>query len=61
MAPAPRPRLRPGEELLTVLLATWLIIGLFLDGWAHDNVPELESFLTPWHAVFYSGFVATAG
>jgi hypothetical protein len=61
MAPAPRPRLRPGEELLTVLLATWLIVGLFLDGWAHDNVPELESFLTPWHAVFYSGFVATAG
>jgi hypothetical protein len=59
--PTPRPRLRPGEELLTVLLATWLIVGLFLDGWAHDNVPELESFLTPWHAVFYSGFVATAG
>jgi hypothetical protein len=56
-----RPRLRPREELLTVLLATWLTVGLFLDGWAHDNVPELETFFTPWHAVFYSGFAATAG
>jgi hypothetical protein len=60
-AAAPRPRLRPHQELVTVLLATWLIVGLFVDGWAHDNVPELETFFTPWHAVFYSGFAATAG
>ena len=27
-----------------------------LDAWAHNNVPGLETFFTPWHAVFYSGF-----
>lgn len=38
----------------------WLILGLFSDGWAHHNIPELESFFTPWHGVLYSGFVAVA-
>jgi hypothetical protein len=48
-------------DLITVLFSTWLMAGLFLDGYAHSNlIEELESFLTPWHAVFYSGFVATA-
>jgi hypothetical protein len=47
-------------DLLTVLLATWLITGLFIDGWAHNTRPLLETFFTPWHAVFYSGFGATA-
>ena len=45
-------------DLLTIALATWLIVGLFLDGWAHGAQPELESFFTPWHAIFYSGFTA---
>ena len=44
-----------------MLLATWLMIGLFLDGYAHTNlIDELESFFTPWHAVFYSGFLASS-
>jgi hypothetical protein len=47
-------------NLVTTLLGTWFTIGLFLDAWAHNNVPELETFFTPWHAVFYSGFLATA-
>jgi hypothetical protein len=47
-------------DLLTVLLATWLIAGLFIDGWAHNTRPLLETFFTPWHAVFYSGFGAVA-
>ena len=56
---------RPGtthrQDLITVLLATWLIGGLGLDGWAHNQLEgRLESFFTPWHAVFYSGFLATA-
>jgi hypothetical protein len=56
---------RPGtthrQDLITVLLATWLIGGLGLDGWAHSQLEgRLESFFTPWHAVFYSGFLATA-
>ncbi|QFZ17930.1 hypothetical protein [Saccharothrix syringae] len=54
-----RPRAGYRTDLVTVLLGTWFSIGLFLDAWAHSNVPELETFFTPWHAVFYSGFAAT--
>ncbi|MBW3561038.1 MAG: hypothetical protein KY437_00915 [Actinobacteria bacterium] len=37
--------------------STWIILGLYLDGWAH-NAGRPEDFWTPWHAVLYSGFVA---
>jgi hypothetical protein len=58
---ADRPRSSHREDLVTVLLATWLIGGLGLDGWAHSNLEgRVESFFTPWHAVFYSGWTATA-
>lgn len=53
------PRLSYREDLGTVGFSTWLIIGLFLDGWAHNH-ERPETFFTPWHAVFYSGFVAVA-
>jgi hypothetical protein len=44
-----------------ILLAIWFLGGLYLDGWAHNNLASsLESFFTPWHAVFYSGFLAVA-
>ncbi|GLZ28864.1 hypothetical protein Lesp02_10540 [Lentzea sp. NBRC 105346] len=46
-------------DFVTVLLGTWFAAGLFLDAWAHSNLTDLESFFTPWHAVFYSGFSAT--
>ena len=49
------------ENLLTSVFSTWLIVGLFVDGWAHNNLAELETFWTPWHGLFYSGFAATAG
>jgi hypothetical protein len=42
-----------------MLLGTWLLVGLFVDGWAHTNLDTLETFFTPWHALFYSGFGAT--
>jgi hypothetical protein len=48
-------------DLVTAVLCVWFTLGLFLDAWAHNNVPRLETFFTPWHAVFYSGFTATAG
>ncbi|CCH29757.1 hypothetical protein ABZ816_14545 [Actinosynnema sp. NPDC047251] len=54
-----RTRASHRTDLITVLLGTWFSLGLFLDAWAHSNVPELETFFTPWHAVFYSGFAAT--
>ncbi len=40
------------------LLSIWLISGLFLDGWAHTHGRVDDVFLTPWHAVLYSGALA---
>src|SRR5687767_4319612 len=41
--------------------SVWLLLGLFLDGWAHNTFSEgIETFLTPWHAVLYTGFTAAA-
>ncbi len=50
-----------GEDLVTLLLALWTLIGLLVDAFFHSTDPGLESFWTPWHALFYSGFTATAG
>lgn len=55
-----RPTTTYRTDLVTALLSGWFTVGLLLDAWAHNNVPELETFFTPWHAVFYWGFVATA-
>ncbi len=39
----------------------WLVIGLFLDGWAHNSLGDsIETFFTPWHAVLYSGLGVAA-
>ena len=48
-----------GENLLTLLGGVWLIAGLFIDGYAHSEILETdtEDFFTPWHAIFYSGFL----
>lgn len=49
------------EHLVTVVCGLWMTVGLFLDGYFHQNLDgTTESFLTPWHAVFYSGFAASA-
>ncbi|NJM42711.1 MAG: hypothetical protein HC853_19235 [Anaerolineae bacterium] len=42
------------------LLSTWLVGGLFLDGWAHTHDKVDQSFFTPWHAILYSGWMAVA-
>lgn len=46
------------DDLITVLLGTWLTIGGFVDGFAHRNLDTPESFFTPWHGILYSGFIA---
>ncbi len=48
------------EELIYLFFVLWALVGLCLDGWAHRYQPELESFFTPWHAVFYTGFLGGA-
>jgi hypothetical protein len=47
------------KHLITMLMGTWLIVGVFIDGFAHNH-GEVESFFTPWHAILYSGYVACA-
>ena len=45
------------DELVFMLCGLWMVIGLYIDGWAHEaNKPE--TFFTPWHGVLYSGFAA---
>ncbi|WP_206060865.1 hypothetical protein [Nonomuraea basaltis] len=51
----------PRTDLITALLGVWFGIGLMIDAWAHTNLTELETFFTPWHAAFYSGFAAVSG
>lgn len=55
-----RARLGWRDNFITILIGLWLMIGLFVDGWAHNNLGRLETFFTPWHAIFYSGFAANA-
>jgi len=38
--------------------ALWFLIGLFLDGWAHNHDKVDNTFFTPWHMVLYSGYGA---
>ena len=48
------------EHLATVLCGAWMTVGLFMDGYFHQSLEgTTESFLTPWHGVFYAGFVAS--
>ncbi len=46
------------HDLITNLLNAWMILGLFLDLWAHGmSLPE--TFFSPWHVMWYSGYLAT--
>jgi hypothetical protein len=48
-------------DAAVVLAELWFIGGLLVDGWAHNHLDlSREGFFTPYHALFYSGFAATA-
>lgn len=52
-------KVKTSVHMLTMLMGTWLVVGIFVDGYAHNHrVPE--TFFTPWHAILYSGFLASA-
>jgi len=55
----PAPVGRRSFDWWMTLCAGWMLAGLYLDGWAHRHIPNLESFFTPWHGLLYSGFFAT--
>jgi hypothetical protein len=48
------------EDVVTLAAGVWLLTGIYVDGWAHNNLRDLETFFTPWHAILYSGFAACA-
>jgi hypothetical protein len=49
-------------DIIVAACASVFMFGVYLDGWAHKNVPDLiETFFTPYHMVFYGGFTLTAG
>jgi hypothetical protein len=60
VTPVDRSRASRRDDLITALLSAWLLIGLFVDGWAHNNLDAIETFFTPWHTALYSGYAATA-
>jgi hypothetical protein len=43
-------------DLFFAALSVYFLCGLFLDGWAHNHGKVDDTFVTPWHAVLYSGF-----
>ncbi|WP_419875219.1 hypothetical protein [Candidatus Pristimantibacillus sp. PTI5] len=47
------------SHFITMLLGAWLVLGIFIDGYAHNH-GVVETFFTPWHAILYSGFLACA-
>lgn len=57
---ADRPVTTVGQDWLFVAVGIWFVGGLFVDGYAHNHFNNLETFFTPWHAIFYSGFAAVA-
>ncbi len=48
------------QQWILLCATLWFNTGVFLDGWAHNHIPTLETFFTPWHAVFYSGYALSA-
>jgi hypothetical protein len=62
MSSAPESPTRSGPttfDWLMTLGAGWMLVGLYLDGWAHRHLHDLDTFFTPWHGVLYSGFFVT--
>ncbi len=49
-----------GVQLVLALVNLWMIVGMYVDGWAHVNLTIPDTFLTPYHAMLYSGGIATA-
>ncbi|MBM3219686.1 MAG: hypothetical protein FJZ38_13605 [Candidatus Rokubacteria bacterium] len=50
----------PSFDWAATALGALFTGGVYLDGWAHTHGLVDETFLTPWHAVLYSGYVALA-
>jgi len=51
----------PRFDWTVLALGLWCFTGLVVDAWAHKHGVVEDSFFTPWHAIWYSGFTAFAG
>jgi hypothetical protein len=53
---------RPTRRLdeLAAIGGCLLMVGIFMDGWAHSHDRTDASFFTPWHGVMYLAFVLLA-
>ncbi len=54
----PRSSLR--FDYLYAVLTIVFVIGIFLDGWAHNHGKVDNTFFTPWHGVLYGSVVLIA-
>lgn len=52
---------RVRRQSFTLVTGAWVVLGVFVDGWAHLNRTMQETFFTPWHALLYSGAAALFG
>ncbi len=50
----------PDFDAVFLSAVIWFQVGGWSDAWAHHHIPQLETFLTPWHGILYSGFLVTA-
>jgi hypothetical protein len=49
------------SETVYVGLATLIVIGGYVDAWAHRHLAStLETFFTPWHGLLYGAALATS-
>lgn len=42
-------------DWVLAILSVWLIGGFYVDLWAHSHGQVDDTFLTPWHALLYTG------
>lgn len=49
-----------GFDWVMAGLGGLFIGGLYIDGWAHNHLTRIETFFTPWHAMFYGSFALLA-
>ncbi len=49
-----------GFDWVMALLGGLFVGGLYIDGWAHNHLDRIETFFTPWHALFYGSFLLLA-
>src|SRR5205085_885244 len=60
-AAQPGPQISPRESLVMSLIASLLVVGLYVDGWRHISLADNRAgaFLTWWHVPLYIGATVT--